>query len=76
MVGVLNRHPHVICEVCTCTWRASHTEFVIVIPNAPSLKNERHRTDVVLCQTHDAEFQSNGLVGVMTAHGDTIVVSH
>jgi hypothetical protein len=72
MIGILHRLPHVVCEVGTCTWRANHTEYVTVIPGDPSLKDERHRIDVVLCQRHDEEFENNGLMGVITAHGDTI----
>lgn len=73
MIGVMNRvSQHVICEVAPCTWKATHTEYVTVIPSDPRLRNERHAIDVVLCWRHDHEFNLNGLDGVMTAHGDTI----
>jgi hypothetical protein len=73
MIGVMNRVSHVICELAPCTWRATHTEYVTVIPGNPALKHERHAIDVVLCWKHDDEFHANGLDGVTTAHGDTII---
>ena len=73
MTGVFNRLPYVVCEVGICTWRASHTEYVEVIPGDSALKHERHTIDVVLCQRHDADFQRSGLVGVITAYGDEVV---
>lgn len=75
MIGVFNRLQHVVCEVGTCTWKASHTEHIMVVPGDPSLKNERHHIDVVLCERHDREFQETGLVGIVTAYGDTIAES-
>ena len=73
MIGVRNRVSHVVCEVGTCTWRATHTELTTVIPGDPRLQNERHFIDVVLCQRHDEDFQENGLIGTVTAYGDTII---
>jgi len=72
MVGVLNRLPHVVCEVGTCFSAAAFTEYISVIPGNPDLRNERHAIDIVLCQRHDADFQRIGLVGVITAYGDEI----
>jgi hypothetical protein len=73
MIGVKNRVQDVICEVGTCFVKASHSEDVTVIPGDSSLKDERHAIDVVLCQRHDAQFQSDGLIGTITAYGDEIV---
>lgn len=72
MLGIANRLSHVICEVGTCSWIASHTEFVTVIPGDPSLRHERHFIDLVLCRRHDEQFLRDGLVGTITAHGDEI----
>jgi len=49
MIGLLNRLPHVVCEVGICTWTATHTEYVTVIPDNLKLKNERRSIDIVLC---------------------------
>lgn len=46
----------------------------MVISGDPSLKDERHAIDVVLCQTHDEAFQRTRLLGVVTAYGDQIVM--
>lgn len=73
MVGVLNRVPHVVCEVGTCFTTAAFTEYIIVVPGDPALKNQRHAIDIVLCRRHDSEFQRNGLTGVITAYGDEIM---
>lgn len=75
MIGIYNRLNGVPCEVGTCLWTATHTELVTVIPGNPRLKDERHAIDVVLCQRHDETFGENGLIGVVTAHGDTITES-
>jgi hypothetical protein len=72
MIGVLNRLPHVACEVGTCFTTAACTEYITVVPGNPDLRNERHQIDIVLCQRHDSEFQRNGLVGVITAYGDEV----
>lgn len=72
MVGVLNRLPHVVCEVGTCFTTAAFTEYIVVAPGDPDLRNERHAIDIVLCHRHDADFQRSGLVGVITAYGDEI----
>ena len=72
MIGVYNKLNGVIYEVGTRLWTATHTERVTVLPSDPRLKNERHAIDVVLCQRHDEDFLENGLIGVITAHGDTI----
>jgi hypothetical protein len=55
-----------------CTWTATHTEYVSVIPGDPALRHERHDIDIVLCRKHDEEFQRSGLLGVVTAYGDEI----
>ena len=68
----MNRSPHVVCEVGTCFTAAGFIEYITVIPGNPDLRNERHAIDIVLCQRHDADFQRNGLVGVITAYGDEI----
>ena len=73
MVGVMNRLPHVVCEVGTCFTAAAFTEYITVIPGDPALRDERHQIDLVLCHRHDADFERSGLVGVITAHGDEIV---
>ena len=73
MVGVINRLPGVICEVGTCFFRASHSEDVMVIPGNSSLRHERRTIGIVLCQRHDEQFQRDGLVGIITAHGDEIM---
>ncbi len=72
MIGVMNRLQHVVCEVGVCTWTATHTEYVNVIPGDPALRHERHAIDIVLCRRHDEQFQRSGLVGVVTAYGDEI----
>ena len=73
MIGVQNRLPGTrVCEVGTCYFTAAFTEYVNVIPGDPALRDQLHDTDVVLCQRHDEEFQANGLMGVVTAYGDTI----
>lgn len=72
MIGVLNRLPHVVCEVGTCFTTAACTEYTSVIPGDPALRDERHQIDIVLCQRHDSDFQRNGLVGTVTAYGDKI----
>jgi len=68
----MNRLPHVVCEVGTCFTTAVCTEYITVIPGNPDLRNERHPIDIVLCHRHDADFQRDGLVGVITAYGDEI----
>lgn len=73
MTGVLNRVSNVVCEVGPCTWGATHTEHVIVIPGDPALQHERHAIDVVLCCRHEEQFQIDGLVGAITAFGDEVV---
>lgn len=72
MIGVYNRLSGVVCEVGTCLWTATHTELVTVIPGDPRFEAERHAISVVLCRRHDETFGENGLIGVVTAHGDTI----
>jgi hypothetical protein len=72
MIGVFNRLPGVVCEIATCTFRAAFTEHILVIPGNPDLCKEQPELDVVLCQIHEREYQSTGLAGVVTAHGDTI----
>ena len=73
MVGVISRLPGLICEVGMCFVRASHSEDVIEIPNNSSLRHERRTIGIVLCQRHNQQFQRDGLVGTITAHGDEIV---
>jgi hypothetical protein len=51
---------------------AGFTEQIRVIPGDPALRDQRHDNDIVLCQLHDEEFQINGLIGIVTAYGDTI----
>jgi hypothetical protein len=72
MIGVINRIPGVICEVGTCLIRATHSEDVVVIPDNPALRHERHIIGVVLCQRHEEQFQQDGLIGTLTAYGDEI----
>lgn len=72
MIGVTNRVSGVICEIGTCFVRATHSEDVVVIPWDPALRHERHTIDIVLCQRHDQQFQVDGLLGAMTAHGDEV----
>ena len=72
MLGVLNRLPHVVCEVGTCFTAAAYTEYVTVIPGNPDLRNERHQIDIVLCRQHEMEFQQSGLRGTVTAYGDQV----
>jgi len=73
MIGVLNRIPNVVCEVGTCVFPASFTEYVKVIPGNPALRHERHEIDIVLCSQHDRQFELDGLAGVVTAYGDQIL---
>ena len=75
MVGVSNRIAGVKCEVGTCFVTATHMEWTTVIPGDSSLRHERHRIDVALCRMHDAQFQDDGLNGVITAYGDEITVA-
>jgi hypothetical protein len=73
MIGVQNRLPGMrVCEVGTCLMAAGFTEQIRVIPGDPALGDQRHDNDIVLCQRHDEEFQTSGLVGIVTAYGDTI----
>jgi hypothetical protein len=72
MNGVPNRLPGVMCEVGTCYFRAAFTEHVNVIPGDPALRDQRHQIDVVLCQRPNEEFETDGLMGIVTAYGDTI----
>ena len=72
MVGVINRVPHVVCEVGTCFTVAAFTEYVTVIPSNPDLRDQRHQIDIVLCHQHETEYQRRGLVGTITAHGDEV----
>lgn len=72
MIGVINRLAGVKCEVGTCFLDATHTEDVVVIPGDPSLRDERHAINIVLCKRHDEEFQRSGLIGTITAYGDQI----
>jgi len=72
MIGVLNRVPGAKCEVGTCFVDAAYTEEVTVIPGDPSLRHERHRMDVALCQCHGDQFRRGGLIGTLTAYGDRI----
>jgi hypothetical protein len=72
MIGIVNRLPGVVCEVKTCFVTAIHSEGVVVIPWDPTLRHERSVIDIVLCQRHDEQFQQDGLVGTITAHGDEI----
>jgi hypothetical protein len=73
MIGVINRLPHVVCEVGDCYVEAACTEYITVIPSDPVLQDERREIDIVLCRCHDARFEQNGLVGTITAHGDQVV---
>jgi len=76
MIGIQNRLLGTrVCEVGTCLMAAGFTEKIRVVPGNPALRDERHDTDIVLCQPHDEEFQANGLMGVVTAYGDTITES-
>jgi hypothetical protein len=75
MTGIINRVQGACCEVGTCFLTAQFTEFVRVVPGDPNRRNERHASDIVVCWKHEAEFQHNGLVGVVTAYGDTIAQS-
>lgn len=75
MIGIQNRLPYVVCEVGICTWRATHTEYITVIPGDPSLKHERRDIDVVLCQRHDEQFRQDGLLGTITSYGDQIAAA-
>jgi hypothetical protein len=52
---------------------AGFTEQIRVIPCDPALRDQRHDNDIVLCQRHEEEFQTSGLIGVVTAYGDTII---
>lgn len=35
-------------------------------------RHERRSIDIVLCPQHDEQFQTSGLMGVVTAYGDLI----
>ena len=72
MIGIVNRLPGVVCEVGTCFVTAIHSEDVVVSPWDPTVRHERRAIDIVLCQRHDEQFQQDGLVGTITAHGDEI----
>jgi len=73
MTGVVNRIPNVICEVGTCTWSATHSEYITVVRWNGDRVRERCEMDIALCQRHDAQFQRDGLVGTVTAYGDQIM---
>lgn len=73
MIGVHNRLPHVVCEVGSCFFPATHTESITVRPGDPALKDELHEIDIVLCQLHDRAYQTHGLIGTVTAYGDEVV---
>ncbi len=72
MTGVRNRIHGMQCEVGTCFATATHTEEVVVIPGDPTLHDQRHAHEIVLCRRHDEDFRRNGLVGIVTMYGDQI----
>lgn len=73
MLGVMNRLPHVVCEVGTCCWTATHMEYVAVVPWNGDSERERCDIDIALCSRHDQQFQLDGLVGTITAYGDRVL---
>ncbi|HUD98255.1 MAG TPA: hypothetical protein VMR62_01685 [Bryobacteraceae bacterium] len=73
MIGVLNRLPHVVCEVGTRFAGTAFTELVTVIPGDPARKTERHLVDMVLCQRQESESKDTELIGIVTAYGEKVV---
>jgi len=53
---------------------AGFTEQIRVIPGDAAFRDKQHDIDIVLCRQHDEQFQQDGLVGIVTAYGDQIVV--
>jgi hypothetical protein len=59
MPGVMNRLPHVVCEVGRRFTMAAYTEYVTVIPGNADLRDERHQIDIALCHRHDQRFSTD-----------------